>query len=54
MIAYLFRAYVLNKREHYTGVAIDLRDDPPDEVWIPSSKETPGDLGAVVTPSVAT
>ena len=44
---YLFRAYILNKRESYDGKPYFPPPAGPDEMWIPHPRETMNDLGAV-------
>lgn len=46
LLAYVFRTFVLGKREKYDGTPHQLVPKGRDEEWIPLPSETPDDLGA--------
>ena len=46
LLAYIWRAFVLGKRETFDGKFYMPPLDGPDEEWIPDPRSTPNDLGA--------
>lgn len=46
LVVYLWHAYLLGKRANYDGSPFVLRDEGPDEDWIPDPGKTKADLGA--------
>ncbi len=46
LLAYVFRAFILNKRERYDGAPLVLAPVGADENWIPDPEATMDDLGA--------
>jgi fatty acid desaturase len=46
LLAYIFRTFLLNRREAYDGTPYVLPEEGPDEEWIPRPEETRDELGA--------
>ena len=46
LLAYIWRAFILGKRETYDGQPYMPPVDGPDEEWIPDPRSTPQDLGS--------
>lgn len=46
LLAYIWRAFILGKRETWDGRPYMPPPDGPDEEWIPDPRSTPNDLGA--------
>ncbi len=46
IVAFIWRYFVLNRRERYDGTPFSPKPAGEDESWIPTPRETPMDLGA--------
>lgn len=53
LLYYIFRTFILAKRERYDGTPLVLAPEGPDEAWVPRPEETAADLGAEGMASLA-